>query len=58
MMDSELLRILACPHCKEKLTYLPEENTLHCKVDKSVFRVENNIPIFCEKDSSSLTSKG
>ena len=44
MIDSDLLKILVCPKCKEKLFYSIAENKLICKSENIYFTVENNIP--------------
>lgn len=49
-MDNELLQILACPYCKEKLFYSESENKLICKSEGIIFTVENNIPNLVCKD--------
>ncbi|MEE3003096.1 MAG: Trm112 family protein [Pseudomonadota bacterium] len=44
MIDSDLLEILACPKCKEKLFYSRVENKLICRNDEIYFSIEDNIP--------------
>ena len=45
MLDKELLQILACPNCKEKLFYSVSENKLKCNFENLDFNVNDNIPI-------------
>jgi|SaaInlStandDraft_6_1057023.scaffolds.fasta_scaffold03511_6 uncharacterized protein len=43
-MDKNLLQVLACPHCKEKLFYSEDINKLECKLDSLQFPIEDNVP--------------
>ncbi|MDD2678682.1 MAG: Trm112 family protein [Candidatus Nanoarchaeia archaeon] len=41
--NAELLKILACPKCKEELTL--EKNALKCKKCKKEYKIKQGIPI-------------
>ena len=44
MLDHDLLTLLACPSCKEKLFYSAAENQLICKGEDMVFPIKEHIP--------------
>lgn len=44
-MKKALLDILACPLCKGKLLYFPEESELRCRIDKLAYPIRDNIPV-------------
>ncbi len=44
-VEDELLEVLACPQCKEKVYYLAEEDALLCGECNLKYRVEDDIPI-------------
>ena len=50
MIDKELLQILACPNCKEKLFYSVSENKLKCNFENLDFSVNDNIPILKDNE--------
>ena len=50
-MDSELLKILACPVCKGKLNHDTERNTLDCKRCRLLFPVDNGVPIMLVEEA-------
>ena len=45
MLDPDLLNILACPNCKEKLFYSVSENKLKCLHEGLSYSVEDNVPV-------------
>ncbi len=53
-MDKHLLDILACPICKGKLIYRPEENELWCLVDRLAYPIKDQIPVMLEEEARSL----
>lgn len=44
MLDPDLLSLLACPNCKEKLFYSAAENQLICKSEAIIFPIQEHIP--------------
>jgi len=50
-LEKELLAILACPICKEKLSYNKEEEKLICKKCRLKFRIEDGIPILLPEEA-------
>lgn len=54
-MDSEFLRILACPACKGKLEYQAEKRRFICRAERLVFPVsEDGIPVLLAEESAPL----
>ena len=50
-MDINLLQVLACPNCKEKLFYSEAKNKLECKFDNLQFPIEDNVPnLVCKEN--------
>jgi hypothetical protein len=45
MLNRELLDILVCPVCKEKLEYDEKENVLVCYTSRLKYPIEDDIPI-------------
>jgi len=45
MLDSELIEILACPKCKNRLEYDQEEQKLLCNNCRLKYRIEEEIPV-------------
>ncbi|WP_133469635.1 Trm112 family protein [Paraglaciecola marina] len=54
--DKKLLEILACPACKGKLIYQPNNNQLICKFDRLVFPIRENIPVLLESEAKEVSS--
>lgn len=52
----ELLEILACPKCKNAVTYEREENVFICHTCKLKFPVIDGIPDFLLEDAEPLES--
>lgn len=44
-LDSELLKIIACPKCHGDLTLGKEDSELSCQKCRLVYPIENNIPV-------------
>ncbi|XPV76453.1 MAG: Trm112 family protein [Desulfovibrio sp.] len=44
-LNKELLDILSCPSCKEKVALLEDESGLICEKCKVVFPVKDEIPV-------------
>lgn len=45
MLDPELLNLLACPNCKEKLFYSVSENKLKCLKEGISYSIDDNVPV-------------
>ncbi len=45
IFDKELLEILACPRCKEKLTLTPEEDGLVCPACNLKYPIRDDVPV-------------
>lgn len=46
MIDKNLLNILVCPYCQEKMFYLANESKLKCYKEGHVFSVRDHVPYF------------
>lgn len=55
-MDRKLLEILACPVCKGKLTFSPEQHELICRFDKLAYPIREDIPVMLADEARRLTS--
>ena len=44
-VDPELLEILACPHCKTKVSLVKDGTALKCGQCKRVFPIKDDIPV-------------
>ncbi|MBT0586499.1 Trm112 family protein [Alteromonas oceanisediminis] len=53
--DRKLLEIVACPICKGKLLYKPEDNALICRFDRLSYPIKDNIPVLLETEATPLT---
>lgn len=51
MLDEKLLEILACPECKGKLEYDPDNSRLICHECRLRFAVEDDIPIMLAEEA-------
>lgn len=49
MIKQDLLEIICCPDCKGELSYNEKESTLTCASCKTVFDVNDGIPILLPK---------
>ena len=56
-LDPRLLEILACPLCKGKLHYRPQQNALLCRADRLSFPIEEGIPQLLEERAQSLSAE-
>ena len=50
-LKKELLDILACPSCKEKVVLLEDESGLECKKCNLVYPVKDGIPVMIVADA-------
>ena len=56
-MNKKLLKILACPVCKGKLSYNRKKSVLECGRDNLAFPVRDGVPVLLEMDARQLTSE-
>ncbi len=45
MIPQDLLEILVCPECKQRLVYRAESDTLKCNQCRRVFPIHDGIPV-------------
>ena len=55
-MDSKLLDILACPLCKGRLAWHPNEQVLVCRAERLAYPVRDGIPDMIEEEARKLAS--
>ncbi|EKA7351712.1 Trm112 family protein [Vibrio vulnificus] len=53
-MDHRLLEIVACPVCKDKLTFDKENQELICKLDRLAYPIKEGIPVLLEPEARSM----
>lgn len=53
-MDKKLLDILACPICKQPVTYKKDKKELICKLDRVAYPIKDNIPVMLEEEARRL----
>lgn len=56
-LDPRLLEILACPLCKGKLHYWPQQDALLCRAERLRFPIEQGIPQLLEERAQSLSEE-
>jgi uncharacterized protein len=44
-LSRELLGLIVCPKCKEKLVYIENEAKLNCESCRLIYKIEDDIPI-------------
>jgi uncharacterized protein YbaR (Trm112 family) len=44
-ISEDLLRILACPACKERVELKPDGSALKCQACKRVYPIRDDIPV-------------
>ena len=44
-IDTELLEILACPHCKTPVTLVKNDTALKCDACKRVYPIKDDSPV-------------
>ncbi|WP_461831727.1 Trm112 family protein [Aquifex sp.] len=54
MLEKELLDILACPKCKEDLTYDREKDILICERCKVYYEIREGIPVLLVEEAKPL----
>jgi len=55
MIDEELLKILACPKCKQAVHYNDAKNGLLCDSCKLQYPIRDDIPVMLIDEAKSLT---
>ena len=55
-INKELLDILACPQCKEKIFLNETGDGLICRPCKLLYRIEDDIPIMLIDEATKLTA--
>jgi len=53
-MKKALLKILACPLCKEPLLYKSRTKALICEKDKLSYPLRNGIPVLLAADAKKI----
>ena len=56
MLHSNLLDILVCPICKNKLIYNKITNELICKLDRLAYPIQDDIPVMLEEQARHIIS--
>ena len=54
VLDTRLLDIIACPHCKGPLRFVREADVLVCIADGLAFPVRDGIPVLLENEARAL----
>ncbi|NPA32238.1 MAG: Trm112 family protein [Aquificae bacterium] len=54
MLEKELLDILACPRCKNPLTYDKNKNILVCQKCSVYYEVKEGIPVLLPEEGKPL----
>ncbi len=54
MIDQELLDILACPKCKQKVVLNDAQDGLTCAACKLVYEIKDDIPIMLIDEAKPL----
>ncbi|WP_100640979.1 Trm112 family protein [Alteromonas facilis] len=53
--DKKLLDVIACPVCKGKLLFRPEQHQLICRFDRLAFPIKDHIPVLLENEATTLS---
>ena len=56
-MKKELLDILACPQCKEKIELSEDENALLCHACQLSYAIRDGIPIMIIEEAEPISSQ-
>ncbi|MEN8198646.1 MAG: Trm112 family protein [Thermodesulfobacteriota bacterium] len=57
MVNQELLKILACPQCKEGVTLNEEGNGLICEKCRLLYEIRDDIPVMLIDEATPLEKK-
>ncbi|MCW8876889.1 MAG: Trm112 family protein [Kangiellaceae bacterium] len=49
--------ILVCPMCNGKLEFIKKENVLLCRFDRTVFPIDDEIPVMLPEEGKSIGSE-
>ena len=55
-MDKTLLEILACPSCKNTLTYNKAQQELTCPACRLAYPIRDDIPVMLTEEARQLSS--
>lgn len=55
MISAELVKILACPNCKEDLTLRPKVPSLDCLLCKLRYPIEDDVPVLLIDRAEKIT---
>ncbi len=50
-LSPDLLKILACPKCKQSVRYNEETETLDCEQCRLRYRIDEGIPVMLEEEA-------
>lgn len=53
-LSEELLKILVCPVCKQKLELVPQKDSLVCKQCRLIYPIEDDIPVLIPSTAKKL----
>jgi len=56
-LDAALIDVLACPGCKQHITYQAEPEQLICTTCQLAFKVEDGIPILLMDEAIELADE-
>ncbi len=54
-MDTRLLELLVCPHCKGPLNYDRERQELNCPADRLAFALRDGIAVMLNSEARDTT---
>ena len=55
-IDMSLLEIIACPHCKGKLTFAEQTNELVCRGERLAYPIDEGIPVLMGDRARTLST--
>ncbi len=56
-LDPRLFEILACPLCKGKLDYWPQQDALVCRAERLRFPIAQGLPQLLEELAQSISAE-
>jgi uncharacterized protein YbaR (Trm112 family) len=54
VVSKELLEVLACPKCKQKVELSEDGSALICQTDRLRYRIEDDIPVMLIDEAEPL----
>ena len=54
MISPELLDVLACPKCKQKVELAEDGSALICEADRLRYRIDDGIPVMLIEEAESF----